>query len=47
MLKPDGNEGEIVKVAGPPEFVTVRFVIAVPTFALIAEVESVIAGAFM
>ena len=46
MLKLDGNEGEIVKVAGPPLFVTVRFVIAVPAVALIVDVDKAIDGAF-
>ena len=46
MLKLDGNEGEIVKLAGPPVFVTVRFVIAVPAVALIVEVDKAIDGAF-
>ena len=44
MLKPDGNEGEIVKFDGPPLLVTVKFVIAVPTVALIVEVDKVIDG---
>ena len=46
IFKPDGNEGEIVNEAGPPEFVTVKFVIAVPAEAAIVDVDNVIDGAF-
>ena len=44
--KPDGNEGETVYVAGPPVFVTVRFVIAVPTDAEIVDADSAIEATF-
>ena len=46
MFKPAGSDGETEYVAGPPVFVAVVLVIAVPTVAAIVDVDNVIEGAF-
>jgi hypothetical protein len=45
ILNPVGKEGETVNVAAPPVFVTIKFVIAVPTVADIVDADGEITGA--